>query len=216
MKPDGKIKLVGGAARPAAARHRGQILRHRRRCRAERRPGQGPPPRSVARRSRRISRTASEMGDVDCQRHGRRPHHQGPDRRGSRRSTASSICGARRRPRARQERAIGGQMDPAKGSAVMRLSDLRDKKVLTVDGEKLGRVHEVHCEQGRVTALMCGAGGLFERWTDKRGAGACRGNACARSATGEIVVTVEPPQRKPSGSRTPRRTPRPSGRRSKR
>ena len=47
----------------------------------------------------------------------------------------------------------------------MRLSDLRDKKVRTLDGEVLGRVHEVHCEAGRVTALKCGPGSLVERWT---------------------------------------------------
>ena len=35
----------------------------------------------------------------------------------------------------------------------MRLSDLRDAKVQTLDGKTLGRVHEVHCEGGRITAL---------------------------------------------------------------
>ena len=29
----------------------------------------------------------------------------------------------------------------------MRLSELRDKKVRTLDGETLGRVHEVHCDR---------------------------------------------------------------------
>jgi sporulation protein YlmC with PRC-barrel domain len=47
----------------------------------------------------------------------------------------------------------------------MRLSDLRDKKVRTLDGEMLGRVHDVHCKAGQVTALMCGPGGFIERWT---------------------------------------------------
>ena len=50
----------------------------------------------------------------------------------------------------------------------MRLSDLRDKTVRTLDGESLGRVHEVHCEGGRVTALMCGPGSLLERWTARK------------------------------------------------
>jgi len=50
----------------------------------------------------------------------------------------------------------------------MRLSDLRDKIVRTLDGARLGRVHDVHCEDGRVTALMCGPGSLIERWTAKR------------------------------------------------
>ncbi|HEX6741009.1 MAG TPA: PRC-barrel domain-containing protein [Sphingomicrobium sp.] len=48
-----------------------------------------------------------------------------------------------------------------------RLSDLRDKPVRSLDGERLGRVHEVHCEGGRVIALMCGAGSLVERWTGR-------------------------------------------------
>jgi sporulation protein YlmC with PRC-barrel domain len=49
----------------------------------------------------------------------------------------------------------------------MRLSDLRGKKVTTLDDEELGRVHEVHCEGGRVVALMCGAPSLIERLTAK-------------------------------------------------
>jgi Uncharacterized conserved protein len=47
----------------------------------------------------------------------------------------------------------------------MRLSDLRDKKVRTLDGKVLGRVHEVHCNEGKVVTLMCGARNLIERWT---------------------------------------------------
>jgi sporulation protein YlmC with PRC-barrel domain len=47
----------------------------------------------------------------------------------------------------------------------MRLSDLRDRTVRTQDGERLGRVHEVHCDKGKVVALMCGGGSLIERWT---------------------------------------------------
>jgi len=50
----------------------------------------------------------------------------------------------------------------------MRLSDLRDKLVRTLDGERLGRVHEVHCDKGRVTALTCGPASLVERWTARK------------------------------------------------
>jgi sporulation protein YlmC with PRC-barrel domain len=50
----------------------------------------------------------------------------------------------------------------------MRLSELRGKKVRSLDGETLGRVHEVHCESGKVIALMCGAASLIERWTARR------------------------------------------------
>ena len=47
----------------------------------------------------------------------------------------------------------------------MRLSELRDKKVRTLDGKSFGRVHEVHCDDGKVVALMCGPGSFIERWT---------------------------------------------------
>ncbi len=56
-------------------------------------------------------------------------------------------------------------MDAAQGRPVTRLSDLRDKTVRSLDGEKLGRVHEIHCDGGRVVALMCGPGSFIERWT---------------------------------------------------
>ena len=100
----------------------------------------------------------------------------------------------------------------------MRLSDLRDKKVRTLDGKSLGRVHEVHCDGGRVVALMCGPGSLCERLTDI-GAGRRIAWECVRKINDrEIVVTPDPPQRvgKASGPRTRRRTPPASGRRSKR
>ena len=49
----------------------------------------------------------------------------------------------------------------------MRLSDLRDKQVKTLDGDLVGRVHEVHCDGGQVVALMCGSHSLIERLTAK-------------------------------------------------
>ena len=50
----------------------------------------------------------------------------------------------------------------------MLLSDLRDKKIRTLAGDPLGRVHDVHCDKGRVTALMCGAGSFLERLTARK------------------------------------------------
>lgn len=47
------------------------------------------------------------------------------------------------------------------------LTDLRDRKVFNTRGERLGRVHEVHCDGGRVTALMIGPASLIERLTAK-------------------------------------------------
>lgn len=98
----------------------------------------------------------------------------------------------------------------------MRLSDLRDKQVLTEDGDKLGRVHEVHCEQRLVTALVCGAGGFFERWTDKRAGRRVPWHSVRKVGEREIVVALEPKERKSSGSRTRPRTRQASGRRSTR
>jgi sporulation protein YlmC with PRC-barrel domain len=98
----------------------------------------------------------------------------------------------------------------------MRLSDLQDKKVITLDGETLGRVHEVHCGKGLVTALTCGPGSFLERLTARK-QGRRIPWECVRSVDSDhILVTPDPPQRKTSGSRTRQRTPRSSGRRSKR
>jgi sporulation protein YlmC with PRC-barrel domain len=97
----------------------------------------------------------------------------------------------------------------------MLLTDLRDKKIRTLDGETLGRVHEVHCDKGKVTALMCGPGSFIERLTaETKGRRIPR--ACMRKVSGEeVVVTPDPPQRS-SGSRTRKGTRRASGPRSKR
>lgn len=101
----------------------------------------------------------------------------------------------------------------------MRLSDLRDKKVRGLDGETLGRIHEVHCEEGRVTALMCGPWSFIERLTAKTEGKRIPWECVRKVSDREVVVTPDPPKRKPeasSGSRTRRRTPRPSARPSKR
>jgi sporulation protein YlmC with PRC-barrel domain len=89
----------------------------------------------------------------------------------------------------------------------MRLSDLRDKKVRSLDGELLGRVHEVHCDGGRVTALMCGARSLIERWTAQRGGRRIPWEEVRRIDRDAVIV---------SASRSRRGTRRPSAPRSKR
>lgn len=99
----------------------------------------------------------------------------------------------------------------------MRLSDLRDTKVKTLDGKTLGRVHEVHCDGGRVTALTCGAGSWIESLT-----GRAKGRRipweCVRKADRTaVIVTPDPPRRAKAGAaRSPQGTPRPSAKRSKR
>ena len=100
----------------------------------------------------------------------------------------------------------------------MRLSDLRDKKIKTLDGETLGRVHEVHCDGGRVTALKAGAGSLIERLTDQSEGRRIAWECVVSVGPKQIVVALDQPKKaKPSsGSRTRPRTRRPSAPRSKR
>jgi sporulation protein YlmC with PRC-barrel domain len=101
----------------------------------------------------------------------------------------------------------------------MRLSDLRDTIVRDLDGRKLGRVHEVHCEKGRITALMCGSGGLIERWTGKTDGRRIPWESVRKMGKREIVVSFDQPKRsasKPSVPRSRQGTRRPSAPRSKR
>jgi sporulation protein YlmC with PRC-barrel domain len=102
----------------------------------------------------------------------------------------------------------------------MRLSDLDGKKVRSLDGETLGRVHEVHCDKGRVTALMCGPASFIERLTARKDGRRIPWECVRKVDRREIVVTPDPPQRiakkRPSASRSRQGTRRPSGPRSKR
>jgi sporulation protein YlmC with PRC-barrel domain len=109
-------------------------------------------------------------------------------------------------------------MDSAQGRTVMRLSDLRGAKVKTLDGETLGRVHEVHVEKGRVVALTSGPGSVIEMLTAKKH-GRRIPWECVRKVTPDAVVVVpDPPQRivKGSASRSRKGTRRASAPRSKR
>ena len=109
-------------------------------------------------------------------------------------------------------------MDSTLGRNVMRLTDLRDKKVKSLDGETLGRVHDVHCEKGRVVALMCGAASLIERWTAKRKGRRIPWECVVKVDLRHIVISPEPPKRKPrsGAARSRQGTRRPSAPRSKR
>jgi sporulation protein YlmC with PRC-barrel domain len=99
----------------------------------------------------------------------------------------------------------------------MRLSDLRDKKVVDSEGKSLGRVHEVHCDGGRVTALKCGMRGLIERLTDKSQGRRLAWECVVRVEAKQIVVAMDVPKKMAvSGSRSRQRTRRPSAPRSKR
>jgi sporulation protein YlmC with PRC-barrel domain len=80
---------------------------------------------------------------------------------------------------------------------VIRLSDLRNKRLCSLDGEVLGRVHEVHCENGTVTALMCGPGSFIERWTARRSGRRIPWEAVRRIGREAVIVA---PTRSRKGS----------------
>lgn len=99
----------------------------------------------------------------------------------------------------------------------MRLSELRDAKVRTLDGETLGRVHEVHCDGGRITALTCGPGSFIERLTAKKHGRRIPWEFVRRVTHKEVVVAPDPPQRMTRNAPRSRPRTRPaSGRPSKR
>jgi sporulation protein YlmC with PRC-barrel domain len=98
----------------------------------------------------------------------------------------------------------------------MLLSELRGKKVRSLDGETLGRVHEVHCDGGRVTAFMCGPGSFVERWTARRQGRRVPWEFVRRIDADAVVVSPDPPQKKVSASRSRQGTRRPTAPRSKR
>ena len=101
----------------------------------------------------------------------------------------------------------------------MRLSELRNIKVKTLDGELLGRVHEVHVENGRVSAVICGPGSFIERLTAKKEGRRIPWECVRKIEREQIIVTPDPPQRivkKSSASRSRKGTRRPSAPRSKR
>lgn len=99
----------------------------------------------------------------------------------------------------------------------MRLSDLRDKEVKTLDGVALGRVHEVHVENGKVVALTCGAGSFIERLTAKARGRRIPWECVRRIEADRLVVTAHRRStKKASASRSLQGTRRPSAPRSKR
>jgi sporulation protein YlmC with PRC-barrel domain len=102
----------------------------------------------------------------------------------------------------------------------MRLTDLRDKRICTLDGKSLGRVHEVHCDNGRVIALMSGPGSFIERLTAKKEGRRIPWECVVKVEPLQILVVPDPPQRrgtgKPSASRSRTSTRQASARRTRR
>ena len=100
----------------------------------------------------------------------------------------------------------------------MRLSDLRNAQVKSLEGKTLGRVHDVHSEAGRIVALACGARSFIERLTAKKHGRRIPWECVVKVEPKVIVVAPDPPQRKAktSASRSRQGTRRPSARPSKR
>jgi sporulation protein YlmC with PRC-barrel domain len=95
----------------------------------------------------------------------------------------------------------------------MRLTDLWGAAVKTLEGEKLGRVHELHAEGGRIIALTCGPGSFIERLTARKHGRRVPWECVVRIANGEIFVAPDPPQRMPKKKANASRS-QPSTRRS--
>ena len=106
-------------------------------------------------------------------------------------------------------------MDPALGGDVMRLTDLRDEIVRTLDGKLIGRVHEVHADGGRIVALSCGAASLVERLTAKSHGQRIAWERVVAVTPSHIVVGPDDAS-KPRASRSRQGNRRPNARRSKR
>ena len=98
----------------------------------------------------------------------------------------------------------------------MRLSDLRDKEVKTLDGKTLGRIHDVHADDGKVIALMCGLASFVERLTAKKRGRRIAWERVARVEADAVIVADESSAETASASRSRQGTRRPSAPRSKR
>ena len=83
----------------------------------------------------------------------------------------------------------------------IRLADLRNSKVKTLDGEILGRVHEIHAEDGRIIALICGARSFIEQLTAKSRGQRIAWERVVKLGKGLVLVTPDPPRRKSGGKR---------------
>lgn len=73
---------------------------------------------------------------------------------------------------------------------MIRSADLQGKRVRTEEGQRLGRVAEVHTKDGEVTVLVCGARGLLKRFRASRGGAEVRWQDVRRLTDREIVVAA--------------------------
>jgi sporulation protein YlmC with PRC-barrel domain len=71
---------------------------------------------------------------------------------------------------------------------MIRAADLQGKKVRSEDGQRLGRVDEIHVKDGAVTMLVCGGRGFLQRFRASRGGVRVRWEDVRRLTGKEIVV----------------------------
>jgi hypothetical protein len=63
--------------------------------------------------------------------------------------------------------------------------------VKTLDGEILGRVHDVHCANERIVELSCGPVSFIERLTAKKKGRQIAWECVRRFRRGELIVSVD-------------------------
>lgn len=71
----------------------------------------------------------------------------------------------------------------------MRLSELLRATARTLDGKTLGKIHEVHCDNGRIVALKCGPASLIERLSAKSHGRRIPWERVCRMSNGDLFVT---------------------------
>jgi sporulation protein YlmC with PRC-barrel domain len=67
-------------------------------------------------------------------------------------------------------------------------ADVAGKQVRTTDGRLLGHVHEIRIQNGKVTHLICGARGLFQRLTRSRKGRRIRWQRVIRISPEAIII----------------------------
>ena len=76
---------------------------------------------------------------------------------------------------------------------MIRSADLQGMRVVAEDGRSLGRVSEIHVQDGAVTVLVCGGRGLLQRFRSSRGGRRIAWEDVRRLAGHEIVVADRRP-----------------------
>ena len=84
---------------------------------------------------------------------------------------------------------------------MIRLSDLRGKRVRRETGELLGHVFEIHCEDSRVTALSFGMRGMLQRFFAAHGGHHVLWKQVLNVTKDDIIVSADAPLHPPKRRR---------------